>query len=860
MKFRNTYITVIFMVIIAGTTRAQMCLEVTKHQKISDTQGNFSGILDNNDFFGQDVINIGDLNGDGIIDLAVGAMWDDDGGTDNGAIWILFLKADGTVDSYQKISETQGGFAGTLAVNDKFGTGIAPIGDLNSDGNIDLVVGAEGSDDGGTNRGSIWILFLNSNGTVQANQKISSTQGGFTGILDDNDRFGEKVAAIGDLNNDGTPDIVVSARRDDDGGSDKGAVWVLFLNNNGTVNSHQKISDTQGSFTGTLSTTDRWGVVASISDVNGDGVNDIAVGATLDDDGGLNSGATWILFLKTDGTVSGYQKISATQGNLLGPLNSLDRFGHSVSTIGDLDNDGTPDIIVNSWTDNDGGTERGAIWILFLNADGTVKTEFKISDTQGGFTGVLDDTDRFGTGLTCIGDFFGDSVADIACGARLDDDGGIDRGAVWILNLVDTCFVAPPGPPCGVNADFSADTVCLGDSISFIDLSTDSVSNIVNWHWNFGDGDSIDSIQNPYHIYDTSGSFSVQLVVLNDSTPACTDTISILVFVIPNPYALAGSDTVVCAFDSFLLGTSPSPNYVYSWSPSLGISDSSISNPSFSYGDTSNYVLTVIDTASGCLSNDSIEISVITEVTAIVGGDTAICAGDLAQLSAAGGVNYCWSPPQGLSDTGVANPYVNPDSNITYIVIVKAGSCPNDTDSVSIYVNPIPSVQVSADITINIGETVQLNGSGGPTYSWFPPISLNCSICENPIANPSQTTIYILTVTDSIGCTSADTIVVTVDNTKVIFIPTIFSPNGDGENDYFYVQGLGIEELDLMIFDRWGEKIFENTGFKANDQSIGWDGMFKGQPMNPAVFVYVVTGSFIDGTEISEKGDFTLIK
>ena len=90
--------------------------------------------------------------------------------------------------------------------------------------------------------------------------------------------------------------------------------------------------------------------------------------------------------------------------------------------------------------------------------------------------------------------------------------------------------------------------------------------------------------------------------------------------------------------------------------------------------------------------------------------------------------------------------------------------------------------------------------------------------------------------------------------------PEHFSPNSDGENDYFYVQGLGIEELKLVIYDRWGEKVFENNGFKANDIYVGWDGTYRGKLMNPAVFVYIVTGTFIDGSEIKENGDFTLIK
>ncbi len=112
------------------------------------------------------------------------------------------------------------------------------------------------------------------------------------------------TAALGDLNGDGIGDLAVGGQRHDDGGTDRGAVWILFLNPDGTVKSHQKISDTEGGFLGVLDNADSFGIsVASLGDVDGDDVVDVAVGAFLDDDGGTNRGAVWVLFLNTDGTV-----------------------------------------------------------------------------------------------------------------------------------------------------------------------------------------------------------------------------------------------------------------------------------------------------------------------------------------------------------------------------------------------------------------------------------------------------------------------------------------------------------------------------------------------------------------------------
>ena len=508
------------------------------------------------------VVGIGDVDGDGINDVAVGARLDDDGSSDRGAVYVLFLNADGTVKAEQKISDTAGGLAASLGDADEFGVAVVGIGDVDGDGINDVAVGARLDDDGGSDRGAVYVLFLNADGTVKAEQKISDTAGGLAASLDNDDRIGRSVAGIGDLDGDGINDIAVGAYFDDDGGSDRGAVYVLFLNADGTVKAEQKISDTAGGLAASLDPDDEFGVaVAGIGDVDGDGINDIAVGAYFDDDGGSDRGAVYVLFLNADGTVKAEQKISDTAGGLAAILDNDDRIGRSVAGIGDLDGDGLIDLIVGASSDDDGGTGsgavyvlhlaarvdsdgdglwdseedantdldgdpatnpgpdtdgdtfpnyldadddgdtlatstenadpngdgdprdavdsdrdgqpdyldsptgvsdgtvdteqkisdtagglaaildddggngRGAVYVLFLNADGTVKAEQKISDTAGGLAAILDDTDRFGTAVGGIGDVDGDGINDIAVGAEQDDDGSSDRGAVYVLFL-----------------------------------------------------------------------------------------------------------------------------------------------------------------------------------------------------------------------------------------------------------------------------------------------------------------------------------------------------------------------------------------------------------------------------------------
>ena len=196
-------------------------------------------VLADLDFFGGAVANLGDLDGDGRAELAVGALGDDTAGNGRGAVHVLFLDANGTVKSSQKIASGAGG-GPPLADGDGFGRSVGFLGDLDGDGVTDLAVGAYRDDAGGSGRGALHVLLLNSNGTVKSSQKIASDVGGGPTLADDA-RFGSGVARIGDLDGDGLPELAVGAETDY---GSRGTVHVLFLtapqlrgdyNDNGTV-------------------------------------------------------------------------------------------------------------------------------------------------------------------------------------------------------------------------------------------------------------------------------------------------------------------------------------------------------------------------------------------------------------------------------------------------------------------------------------------------------------------------------------------------------------------------------------------------------------------------------------------------
>ncbi len=412
-------------------------------RKISDDHGSFNGDPDPGDWFGYSVTSMGDLNGDGRPDIAVGAPFQDDGpGDDSGAVWILFLNADGKVGSEQKISSEAGGFQGFLDPGDEFGASVARIADLDGNGVDDLAVGAPADDDGGENAGAVWILFLDSDGTVIDEAKISDVFGGLAQNLIAGDFFGLSVTSLGDFDGDGTDDLAVGAPLDDDGdGVDVGAFYVLFLNDDGTVRDEVKVSDLAGNFKGTINEGDWFGHgITLIGDLDADGTIDLAVGAPLDNDGDdADSGAIWILFMNPDGTVRAHQKISDKEGGSIDFFNlrPADLFGYDVSAPGDLNGDGIPDVVVGTPLDDDGsGADLGALRFLFLNTDGTVKGATKISRTTGGINPDIIAGDAFGSSVAMIGDLDGDGFNDVVAGAPRDNDGGgVDSGAVWVLFL-----------------------------------------------------------------------------------------------------------------------------------------------------------------------------------------------------------------------------------------------------------------------------------------------------------------------------------------------------------------------------------------------------------------------------------------
>lgn len=222
-----------------------------------------------------------------------------------------------------------------------------------------------------------------------------------------------------------------------------------------------------------------------------------------------------------------------------------------------------------------------------------------------------------------------------------------------------------------------------------------------------------------------------------------------------------------------------------------------------------------------------------------------------------GGVAGAFTSTTGLSidaNTGQIDLSASTSGNYTVTnTIAATGGCPTVVSTESITLSA-PTANAGTDVTINASTSTQLNAIGSGTYNWTPSESLSCISCQNPIATPLQTTTYTVAVTDTNGCTATDDITVTIDCGEVS-VPSAFSPNNDNANELECVFGKCIESMTFIIFDRWGEKVFETA-----NQNQCWDGTSKGKPVNSDVFVYYLKVTFLTGQKIIRQGNISLIR
>ncbi len=392
--------------------------------------------------------------------------------------------------------------------------------------------------------------------------------------------------------------------------------------------------------------------------------------------------------------------------------------------------------------------------------------------------------------------------------------------------------------------DFSSDTnnVCSNYPLQFIPSVNNSCDTIgYRFFWTFSGGTpATSSAAEPTVSFSSPGGHDVKLLLTTyckKDSVIKTNYINIISPVV----SLTGNNNI-CTGDSSVLSATGGGSY--SWNTGATTSTITI-QPTTS----TPYSVTVTNTA-GCSTDTLISVIVNLVPVADAGPNDTICRGENAVLNASGGAAYSWS-----NGSTNANLNLNPLLTTPYTVTVSNGNC-SDVDSAKIVVNNNPTANAGTNATIAVGQSITLSGAGTGNYLWYPSAGLSCVTCAGPTASPTQTTKYYLLVTDVNGCTSLDSITVTIDIAcDELFVPTAFSPNEDGQNDVFKIWGDCIKKMKITIYDRWGETVFTSDNIQQT-----WDGKYKGTEQNSAVFYYTFIATLKNNEEIIKKGNITLIK
>lgn len=419
-------------------------------------------------------------------------------------------------------------------------------------------------------------------------------------------------------------------------------------------------------------------------------------------------------------------------------------------------------------------------------------------------------------------------------------------------------------------ADFEISQL-VGCAPLTLDLDNES-NDTVNSVWSFPpEAVVLSGGANPQIVFSDPGTYNIYLSI-TDTICNLTDTAVKVVTVYEALQLDIPDDTIICSSSTFdLVANSYGTATGFIWdddadfsSPLASGMDSVIT---ISPGTSATFYVSATNGWPLCDIIDSVNIVFIDGAIEMM-SDTTICAGTQALLyveNLVPGVNltYDWSPNTNIIEMGNMA-IVEPTSSMYYYVTATTDLGCTITDSVFVNVINLNSGMLNATATpdtIPEGGSSVLNVypvSGAFTYVWNPPTNLSSPTGHTVTATVEETSTYEVTVSQGVCSAKTSVTIYTrefVCGDVYIFVPNAFSPNGDNVNDVLYVRGENLYEIDFKIFDRWGELVFETV-----DQSVGWDGTFKGEKVDPDVYVYHLRYICVDETENLIKGNVTVLR
>jgi hypothetical protein len=388
-----------------------------------------------NDRSGLSVAGAGDVNGDGFDDILIGAYWNDEGGSDAGQAYLIFGKASGWVRD-MNLSLSDASFWGEEE-EEQAGYSVAGAGDVNADGYDDIIIGARYDSENGLESGEAYLVLGKSSGWTN-DINLSSADASFRGE-DGSDVAGTTVAGVGDVNGDGFDDILIGASGDEEGGGTScGQTYLIFGKSSGWAHNID-LSNADASFQGEDTFDYSSYSIDGAGDVNGDGFDDILIGAYADEEAGaINQGQTYIIFGKSSGWDMD-TSLNDSDASFWGEFIN-DNSGSSVAGVGDVNLDGYDDILIGAYGNDEVPGDSGQAYLIHGKSSGWVMNTY-LNNSDASFW-AEDAGDHFGFSVAGAGDVNGDGYPDLLMSARYDEEGGNKAGQTYLVFYES----APPAP------------------------------------------------------------------------------------------------------------------------------------------------------------------------------------------------------------------------------------------------------------------------------------------------------------------------------------------------------------------------------------------------------------------------------